>query len=201
MAKFLYENGINSISVNADAAYIVSKIISDLENGNGSEEVKIENASKINNQMSIVEEKEQTIVERNFDNSGEAKSEKPEKEEDLILQALGTEGDENEEIPGEYSPSLGEKRDDVPNLNESIPVNSQHLESSEKKEQDYFFDTKKEENLEKVETFENQSEKVFDNEIKKEVEENMPSKEEFGPKDEVKSESKNLMKDEFLDIF
>jgi hypothetical protein len=52
-----------------------------------------------------------------------------------------------------------------------------------------------------MEVFESQSEELFDKEVRKEVEENMPSKEEFGPKDEVKNESKNLMKEEFLDIF
>jgi len=34
MAKFLVENGINSISVNADAAYDISKLVSELENSN-----------------------------------------------------------------------------------------------------------------------------------------------------------------------
>ncbi len=198
MAKFLYENGINSISVNADAAHTVSQIISELENESVSEENKLEESPNVNSQVKV---ETSNSPKEGFDNSNEMKSEESMKEEDLILQALGANDDENEENTNEYSPSLGEKKDDVPNLNEAIPVSSEHLESSKKKEEDYFFDSKEEENLEKVETFENQSEEVFNNEIKKEVEENLPSKEEFGPKDEVKSEDKNLMKDEFLDIF
>tara|TARA_Y100000310_G_scaffold134167_1_gene133174 strand:- start:414 stop:2480 length:2067 start_codon:yes stop_codon:yes gene_type:complete len=197
MAKFLYENGINSISVNADAAHTVSKIISELENESVSEENKLEEIPNVNSQVKV---ETSNSPKEGFDNSREIKSEENIKEEDLILQALGANDDENEENTSEYSPSLGEKKDDVPNLNEAIPVSSEHLESPKKKEEDYFFDTTKEE-TEEMEVFESQSEELFDKEVRKEVEENMPSKEEFGPKDEVKSESKNLMKEEFLDIF
>jgi len=198
MAKFLYENGINSISVNADAAHTVSKIISELENESVSEENKLEEIPNVNSQVKV---ETSNSPKEGFDNSREIKSEENIKEEDLILQALGANDDENEENTSEYSPSLGEKKDDVPNLNEAIPVSSEHLESPKKKEEDYFFDTNKEEETEEMEVFESQSEELFDKEVRKEVEENMPSKEEFGPKDEVKSESKNLMKEEFLDIF
>ena len=198
MAKFLYENGINSISVNADAAHTVSKIISELENESVSEENKLEEIPNVNSQVKV---ETSNSPKEGFDNSREIKSEENIKEEDLILQALGANDDENEENTSEYSPSLGEKKDDVPNLNEAIPVSSEHLESPKKKEEDYFFDTNKEEETEEMEVFESQSEELFDKEVRKEVEENMPSKEEFGPKDEVKNESKNLMKEEFLDIF
>ena len=197
MAKFLFENGINSISVNADAAYTVSKLISELENASVVEEKKVE----LVGDLPIVEKEPMANTREILVNPVEAKSEENVKEEDLILQALGDERDEKEEKPDEYSPSLGERKEDVPNLNEAIPISSEHFKSSEKKDEEYVFDTKDETSVEEKEVFETQSEEVFDEEIKKEVEENLPPKEEFGPKDEVKSEKKNLMEDEFLDIF
>jgi len=197
MARFLVENGINSIAVNADAAYDVSKVVSELENESVEQREETEVQEEFEN--SFVSQKERTDkLEKEITNLNEEgreveKSSENVNEEELILQALG----EEKEKPDEYSPSLGEKENEVPSLNEAIPISSEHFEMQEK-EKEYVID--KEETREK-EIYEKQSEEVFDEEVKKEVEENLPSKEAFGPDDEVKSKDKNLMTEEFLDIF
>ncbi|MEK6914206.1 MAG: phosphoenolpyruvate synthase [Nanoarchaeota archaeon] len=67
MIKFLVSKGIRSISINADAAYDVSKLVGDLEKENyfiRDENVIVKN--NINN--SINKNKDSNLVENNFDN-------------------------------------------------------------------------------------------------------------------------------------
>jgi len=60
MAKFLYEKGIKSISVNADAAYDISVVLSELEKNEP-----------------VVETKEEEIVDKNIGNANKGTREEP----------------------------------------------------------------------------------------------------------------------------
>ncbi len=118
MAEFLVREGIDSISVNADAAYNVSVIVAETE-GNVKEnyEAEEEIPAVIENDTGGEENEEDA------ENSQENTS-----EEEIILRALG-EGDE-------YSPGFAnDEKKDLPVLNDAIPVESSHLEEKEKDEE------------------------------------------------------------------
>ncbi len=140
MVKFLVENGIDSISVNADAAHDVSILVAEIEKlriGGNSYESSIfnnypkERAVEVSNTSKNYSEKSDSI-----------------NEEDLILKAL-----EEEKTIDEYNPG-DKKASDVPPLNEAIPVES-----------DDFIN-----NTESLGNFEEQEEKVFEAEIQEEIE-------------------------------
>lgn len=107
MAEFLVQAGIDSISVNADAAYNVS--------------VSVAEAEKMN-QGDFDDNNIQTMK---FEKHEEKKNDTgmQSNDEEIILRALDS--DENEE----YSPSFGvDEKEDLPKLNDAIPVDSSHLE-------------------------------------------------------------------------
>ncbi len=109
MAKFLVEQGIDSLSVNADAAYDVSMIVSEIES------------------KGIVNSPENEEYHKKEEKKGYEYLVPPQKEnideEELILQALGDLGDE-------YSPGLGKEKD-IPPLNEAIPVSPEDFSKKE----------------------------------------------------------------------
>jgi len=125
MAKFLVEAGINSISVNADAAESVSKIVRKVEDEIGSkkgiEEKEIESSDNYQGNdgreaENVKFEKVPEIARQEID------------EEDLILKALDNENGD------EYNPGFA-GRDDVPDLNEAIPVTSESFREEKKQEE------------------------------------------------------------------
>jgi phosphoenolpyruvate-protein kinase (PTS system EI component) len=117
MAKFLLEQGIDSISCNADAAYNVSKIVSEIEGKLVNVESSVgkypdkENEKKEENLM-ISHVKKLPIVDKDM--------------EQVILSEL-----ENEYNPGTTSEG------DTPNLNDAIGIGS---DSFEEKKDDKILD-------------------------------------------------------------
>lgn len=179
MAKILVEEGISSISVNADAAYNVSIAVAEVEKSFAQEKTgasEIDTATQSQQfEVSSVQEKEK---ERITGASGGEIS-----EEDLILQSL------EESRKDEYLPGYSENgKRDVPDLNESIPVSTEDF-NIEKGEE--VFDLNK------------QEETIFEYEVKKEAEKSNARQSNiekvFGKKDEHEIEGQE--KDEFLDIF
>lgn len=194
MVKFLLKEGIDSISVNADAAEKVSKLVAKVEEMHGSSgshgnhnnnaekkqpEVEVMNAlmaSREKMQVLADEDEEETEEEngeteadretskREFDVDEEGVSgildrleseifiaeEKPADKvvesamvnendkkdiEEVILKELD-EGEKAEDENGEdYSPGISEKGEDIPSLNDAIPVDSSHVENKEEEKE------------------------------------------------------------------
>ena len=136
MAKFLVEQGIDSISVNADAAHKVSKIISDIEQG---KQVHIEEHEKHQRiyeakeeSAEKKEEKEEQIEEKEIEKNDEEIPIMQEKDiETAVLEALGDEKMSGNEIENEYQPGA-EKESDVPSLIDSTPIDSELLNDNER---------------------------------------------------------------------
>ncbi|HIG52247.1 phosphoenolpyruvate synthase [Candidatus Parvarchaeota archaeon] len=202
MAEFLVKEGIDSISVNADAAFKVSSLVAKIENGgepinsetlsNGgensfflkdNEEEKEEKIEDEPNPNEIIPEISQEV---NYEQNKEVKS-----DEDLILKALGESSAEDN-----YNPSLEKEKDiDVPKLNDSIPVESDHLESE--KSEENIVDILDDDETEEI-NFEEQQKERLEEEVEKEIEGNpYLNKEKFGPEKEWKKKEE----DEMLDIF
>ncbi|MEM4271751.1 MAG: phosphoenolpyruvate synthase [Candidatus Pacearchaeota archaeon] len=161
MVKFLVENGIDSISTNADAAEKVSRLVAALERGEsvdlasfGEENgMKKETEKKI---MEIVEEmkeerKAEEIPIKNAENlplvpdKQIMKQDKKDDEdiENVLLRQLEEEKAdkfneqklEEHEDEHDYSPAIdGDK--DIPSLNDAIPVDSSLLEKNKEEEFD-----------------------------------------------------------------
>lgn len=118
MARFLVGLGIDSISVNADAAEFVSKVIAEIEKN-------VQNmAAEAEQYIELKTEHEHKEHKEHSEHRNQAK--KDIDEEELILKALDN-GDE-------YNPGF-ERRGDVPDLNEAIPVTSESLQDSGNKEE------------------------------------------------------------------
>ncbi|MEK6898751.1 MAG: PEP/pyruvate-binding domain-containing protein [Nanoarchaeota archaeon] len=135
MVRFLLKEGIDSISVNADAAQMVSKLVAGLEAKNmrveNNEEVKHRkretreeyeiNSSNVNKEivtMAMNEQFNQKALDELFGiDKNVAQAMPVMKEEDLILKALDD----------DYSPNLKGKSD-IPSLNDAIPVNSEFFD-------------------------------------------------------------------------
>ena len=180
MASFLVRAGINSISVNADAAYAVSKVVSEMEEKEEGKTEESESEVEAERKEGIcrpklaidddsaagdkTEEKKErkTITTPILD---EGVSQEALDEEAIVLEALSADEDEK---PGgeEYEPGFGKnKKADVPSLNEAIPVESVQLENydnlEEKEGEEISYDSKK--------NFENQAEETFDEKVKEVV--------------------------------
>ncbi len=108
MVKFLLKEGIDSISVNADAARAVSEIIRDLEDSSSVGQEIVENAESPDTEEKAENEKSEKMPLKDQDI------------EQIILKELDT----NEYQPG----SMPEKDADMPKLNDAIAVDPQHLE-------------------------------------------------------------------------
>lgn len=117
MASFLVKCGIDSISVNADAAKKISEVVAEIEKNR-------ERTSSA----------EQPVNERKAEVAGTLKLPPPQKvevpqgdsgggdiEESVLRELEGGESDE-------YNPGMGNGNKDVPPLNESMPVGSDMLE-------------------------------------------------------------------------
>lgn len=115
MAKFLVETGIDSLSVNADAARKISLVVAEVEKS------LIESEKEAVTQEPPEEAEEEPMVVP----VGKKKSQLVENVdmEETILQEL--DGDGNNE---DYNPGAGGGESDVPQLNEAMPVGSEMLE-------------------------------------------------------------------------
>jgi len=164
MAKFLVGLGINSISVNADAAEKISKVVAELERGVGeSEEEEVSDGEKVipkpmdkrfESPMVVPVTPEIGKPEVSVIPEGPIKPAAPvlvhEKRadttdiEDAILQELEEPGKEKKEPepeseperPDEYNPGgSSNKNNDIPSLNDAIPIESQDFEEKEEEEE------------------------------------------------------------------
>lgn len=135
MAKFLVGEGIDSISVNADAAYDVSLVVSEVEKSKGLKGV----VEKVGKMIGI---KEKTLgEEKNEERPVENKENISKQETSEKVNNIGGSQDIEEvilnELENEYNPSLNEGKKDIPALNDAIPVSSEDFEAEDKKEEEF----------------------------------------------------------------
>lgn len=125
MAAFLVSEGIDSISVNADAAEKVSKLIAKIEEKHKSHTAAKEYESSL---LKKEETKERPIIEVESENAD--KEEAPAEDiENVILSQLETdEKEDKNDTPNDddhaYQPGNQEEDIDIPKLNDAIPVDS-----------------------------------------------------------------------------
>ncbi|MBM3232644.1 phosphoenolpyruvate synthase [Candidatus Pacearchaeota archaeon] len=128
MAKFLVGEGIDSISVNADAAEKVSKIVAEIESrANTHNEEYVESGKIKKNSVSDPElSEDQKPVSRGGIIPVPAITAAP-----LLLEQKDIEEVILEELDGkteqEYEPGESDPKKDIPALNDAIPVNSEML--------------------------------------------------------------------------
>ena len=134
MVRFLVGEGIDSISVNADAAEGISKLVAELE-GEKPKQKEIENI--LDNKKETIRDmpKEEVREEKNVEEAVDGK-----KNNDLDIPTPSKkEGEED------YSPGDSDKGADMPKLNDAIPVESSMFnDDREKKKKDEDFDLHKE---------------------------------------------------------
>ena len=113
MAKFLVECGIDSLSVNADAAKKISEVVAEAEK------------NLIETEAQELEEEEESSEEVEVKPAyGKLQAGESEDIEETILKEL--EGEDNgNNGNGDYMPSMPKGNEDVPPLNESMPVGSE----------------------------------------------------------------------------
>ncbi len=135
MVRFLLSQGIDSISVNADAAYKVSILVSELEKESyigkpmnqfdeerynekalPEEKVDVPSMAVIDSGMQI---SEINALKEMFSNGNKDKSENKDIEE-VVLEEWG-----NDYMPGD------DNKNDIPKLNDAIPVDSEHFNINE----------------------------------------------------------------------
>ena len=132
MVKFLMKEGIDSFSVNADAARKVSEIVAELEgtpvsNHSNEQENNIEEKTEETSVESPIEQP----TEENTNNMNETEQ-VPEKE--VVREEAGLYNDQDIENvmlkeldSDEYQPSMKEKDYDIPRLNDAIPIDPRDL--------------------------------------------------------------------------
>lgn len=138
MVKFLLSEGIDSISVNADAAEKVSKLVAQIE------------GKPIIEDIGKKEKYEKSILKKEDNKKNEEEMEKPpavgmEKSilnkdiEEILLQEL--EKEEPDDKNGEnddalaYMPGNPGNKKDIPPLNDAIPVESGHFDENKKEKE------------------------------------------------------------------
>ena len=222
MAKFLVEQGIDSVSVNADAAYKVSEVIAQAEKEFTNRNFESEQDEKGISSREKEKEKDIISVERTIEveiPSAKINVSAVETEdiEDLVLKEL--EGDD-------YSPGNKEDKNekDIPSLNDAIPVESIDLmdnakeseidlnslilvnanveEGKESKESSEVETKKIDDNADDEETEgKDEEEEVLGGAIADELLNDNEELEDFDKNKEWAPASKNNNEDEVLDIF
>ena len=126
MARFLVEQGIDSISVNADAAALVAKVVSEVESSSSKDPEPVVEEKVAEKEEEKVEEKvEEKEEEKPEEKVGVAPEIAPiankqaEDVEDIILR----------ELEGEYHAGPANGAEEMPKLNDSIPVESGDIEA------------------------------------------------------------------------
>lgn len=121
MAKFLIQEGIDSISCNADAAEKVSKIVAEIESSMSGKINNSDNAMNVNPEISeIPEESKKKEMKKEKVRTNVAESQDIEQ---IILKELDA---------GEYGAGDSNGKKDIPALNDAIPVSSEDFEQEEK---------------------------------------------------------------------
>lgn len=136
MASFLVREGIDSISVNADAAEKVSKLIASIEGKPAVEDVG--ELDKYNKSMLKAADKKRNEKELDAAPEDMEKSVITKDMEDVVMSQLEA-SDEDEENPN-YVPGDSDKDKDTPKLNDAIPVDSQHFEEKKEEEKEIKID-------------------------------------------------------------
>ncbi len=178
MVKFLLKEGIDSISVNADAAHAVSLLINEIEDKNNLNDKNIEELSKSVKIKRVVSDSEVSvgpvghssipgsgiqIMKPMLNSSVPAKLSVAHRDE--ILKTIENWGNEE----GDYNPGKGEL-DDIPVLNDAISVSSEDFRM---RKPDAEFIDMTEENVERSEIpYEFQQDLIFDAIVYSEVENN-----------------------------
>lgn len=186
MVKQLVKEGIDSISVNADAAEKVSKLVAQLEsNATAPVQTPQNQQSQISALKSTPESEEKSEIPIKTEESipivAMSAQEKVDKDmEEVILEELGKD---------EYQPSAQEEQNDVPSLNDAIPVESKSFNEEP-------------ENPEPVPAPQPSPEPVPEPEPRPEPVESKPPKEESLNEDtEWQSEVDEILDDEETDVF
>ena len=209
MIKFLMKEGIDSISVNADAAEKVSKLIFEIESSGEYNYVgEVENLpdfqilsskgelSEVENFKNEEHKKVQPVFSyKKLENTPmiSMKNNSNVDIEEVILKELEA---ENNLPVNEYYPSFQESKKDIPLLNDAIPVDSELIEEFSKDEN---LDSKKEwsgeeENKEKLSEEKSESLNNSD-EISEKEDENLNND------DEILSEDNEWKEDKVVDVF
>lgn len=129
MARFLVQEGIDSISVNADAAEKVSKIIASIEGKPVVERIE----TKEDYQKSLLKKKDEEKNEKEFQKAPEKNMEKSiinQDIEEVLLKELEKEVAEDDENTAAYHPGDIKQKNDIPPLNDAIPVDSRLFEET-----------------------------------------------------------------------
>jgi len=121
IVKFLIEEGIDSLSVNADAAAKVSKLVLSLENNNSK------------NQNETYESREESAIIDGIESRNGSDNESEERVMEISAENKNIEDIESvilrELENDEYTPGETDMKKDIPSLNDSIPLDSDDFES------------------------------------------------------------------------
>lgn len=128
MAAFLVREGIDSISVNADAAGRVSRLVASIEGPTVGKEIK--RTSNVVEEASVEKKYDASIMKENKVDTtviGGASEDMQESVmnndmEDVLLSQL-----ENNSEDDDYVPGSKDKKVEIPKLNDSIPIDSSHF--------------------------------------------------------------------------
>ena len=175
MAKILVEAGIDSISVNADAARKISELVAEIERSRADnqdysgemDEAETQALGREHDVLNKEKRKEQSIKKIKIPVRNEDEIDLDEN----ILKAL-----DDDEV--DYSPGV-EGREEVPSLNEAIPVDSDYFRKSEETENDLEFgDGNSQPDVERIMKDEMAEVEAREGEIEEELEEELrPGKE------------------------
>ncbi|MDO8508070.1 MAG: phosphoenolpyruvate synthase [Nanoarchaeota archaeon] len=121
MARFLITQGISSLSVNADAAFKISELVAKLE----SSPIQVENIVENPIEKEVLKEEMIEVPMHEPIAVTAFKTETTDIEE-LALQELGD----------EYMPGNVESSNEIPDLNDAIPIDSELLQQKEEKIED-----------------------------------------------------------------
>lgn len=122
-ARFLLSQGIDSISVNADAAHKISKLIASIESGG-------------HMKNDFVNEDNAPVKRHHAENATHEVNhhEENKHKEDHKIKTMGNDIEEVvfKELEDEYEPGgINNERENVPALNDAIPIDSEDLQNSE----------------------------------------------------------------------
>jgi len=129
MAKFLIHEGIDSITVNADAAEKVSKLVAKIEGPSISDEIE-----KSEYETSILKKEDKKRNEEEMVKPPEEGMEKSIIHQDIESIVLKELGDENENST-DYTPGDTGNNMDIPPLNDAITIDSKHFEETQKEKE------------------------------------------------------------------
>jgi pyruvate,water dikinase len=157
MARFLVSEGIDSISVNADAAEKVSKLVAELEKEHAGTKGHIPSDNKISGEKGYHHNNRNDAElassnRKSFDYKSSVVPIIPVIKQDnndikaaedieaVILKELDSSDEENKDMKDDYVPgdsdSRKEREQDVPSLNDAIPVDSSMFEVLDKKSEE-----------------------------------------------------------------